>query len=443
MGERLFTRATVVCLVVASMLLGAPAGADAAPAPASPSAPAAATCVSSEGPGIPAPPVSGGVPGFHAQWYGQSGYPTLCPGDRSTATVAYYNSGSAGWVRERLGEVAYLGTWESEPGQDQASPLGGDGTHGSPATGWPRYNRIAMQPAAYVGPGQVAWFQFTIQAPVDPGYYRLYLRPLVEGTTWMEDYGVFWLVTVLNPDGSRPPAPPAVYSGTGFNRINVPTSAGTFTTYLIKERLSQVRVKTVTANTTDCFSACPAKPLAQYVAENGAYAAIHGSYFCPPDYAPCASKVNTYDYAVYNSAIGAWINPRHLANPTNALATFNGNTATFYRRTFSYARGPVTAGISNFPLLLQNGALVDISGDIDANQRLRGARGAIAVDATFVYLAIVSGASVPETALVLQALGARDAMNLDGGGSIAMWIGGSYIVGPGRQLPNAILLMKP
>ena len=196
MGERLFTRATVVCLVVASMLLGAPARADAAPASASPSAPAAATCVSSEGPGIPAPPVSGGVPGFHAQWYGQSGYPTLCPGDRSTATVAYYNSGSAGWVRERLGEVAYLGTWESEPGQDQASPLGGDGTHGSPATGWPRYNRIAMQPAAYVGPGQVAWFQFTIQAPSTPGTYRLFLRPLVEGAQWMEDFGVFWVVTV-------------------------------------------------------------------------------------------------------------------------------------------------------------------------------------------------------------------------------------------------------
>ena len=42
-----------------------------------------------------------------------------------------------------------------------------------------------------------------------------------------------------------------------------------------------------------------------------------------------------------------------------------------------------------------------------------------------------------------QALGARDAMNLDGGGSVAMWFGGGYVAGPGRQLPNAILLMKP
>ncbi|MGH2499805.1 MAG: DUF3048 domain-containing protein, partial [Candidatus Limnocylindria bacterium] len=137
-------------------------------------------------------------------WYGQSGYPTLCPGERSTATVAYYNAGSLGWVAGRMGEVAYLGTWGPEPGQDRASPLGGDGTNGSPPTGWPRYNRIAGQPSEYVGPGQVAWFQFTIQAPTTPGIYMLGLRPLVEGAQWMEDFGVFWLVTVLNPDGSRP-----------------------------------------------------------------------------------------------------------------------------------------------------------------------------------------------------------------------------------------------
>jgi len=437
MGRWVCARAVVFALVIATLLVGAPARHAAA-------ATAAATCAKSEGPGIPAPAgLPAGIPGFHAQWYGQSGYPTLCPGDRSTATVAYYNSGSLGWVSGKLGEVAYLGTWDSEPGQDRASPLGGDGTNGSPATGWPRYNRIAIQPAPYVGPGQVAWFQFTIQAPVTPGFYRLYLRPLVEGATWMEDFGVYWLVTVLNADGSRPPAPPAVYTPTGYSHPDVPTSAGTFSTYLIKERLTDVRVRTVTANTTDCFSACPAKPLAQYVAENGAYAAIHGSYFCPPDYTPCASKVNTYDYAVYNSNLGVWINPRHLANPTNALASFNGSTPTFYRRIFQYTRGSVTAGISNFPLLLQNGAVLDVSADIDANQLLRAARGAIGVDATYVYLAIVSGASVPETGLVLQALGARDAMNLDGGGSIAMWIGGGYVVGPGRQLPNAILLLKP
>jgi len=44
---------------------------------------------------------------------------------------------------------------------------------------------------------------------------------------------------------------------------------------------------------------------------------------------------------------------------------------------------------------------------------------------------------------VLQALGVKDALNLDGGGTAAMWIDGHYTVGPGRLLPNAVLLTKP
>ena len=175
------------------MLISSVTGAGPAPA----ALPSGATCAGSVGPGI-APParVPSGIPGFHASWYGQSGYMSLCAGERATATVAYYNTGSRGWVGGRLGEVAYLGTWNAEPGQDQPSILGGDGARGSPQTGWPRFNRVAVQPAAYVGPGQIAWFQFAVQAPSLPGTYRLGIRPLIEGAQWMEDYGVFWVVTV-------------------------------------------------------------------------------------------------------------------------------------------------------------------------------------------------------------------------------------------------------
>src|SRR4029079_14485200 len=105
----------------------------------------------------------------------------------------------------RMGEVAYLGTWGPEPGQDMASPLGGDGQAGSPDTGWPLYNRIAVQPAQYVGPGQVSWFQFTLQAPTTPGTYRLYLRPLIEGAPWMEDSRVYCVRTAQE---RRPPRLP-------------------------------------------------------------------------------------------------------------------------------------------------------------------------------------------------------------------------------------------
>src|SRR2546428_7085880 len=178
---------------------------------------AAVTCTAGIGPGIPPPATAPAkIPGFHAAWYGQSGYMRLCAGDTASATLAYYNSGSLGWVAGRLGEAAFLGTWDSEPGQDRPSILGGDGQLGSPATGWPRYNRIAVQPAPYVGPGQVAWFQFTVKAPSTAGTDRLYVRPLVEGATWLEDIGVFWQVTVLNPDGPGPKPPPPDPAGMRF-----------------------------------------------------------------------------------------------------------------------------------------------------------------------------------------------------------------------------------
>src|SRR5438067_7847520 len=194
--RRTSMRAVTAVALCASLLFVAGSFGSIAQADQSP-APQAAVCQSSVGPGIPPPAsVASGVPGFHASWYGQSGYMTLCPGDTMTAVVAMYNSGSFGWVKGVLGQVAYLGTWNPIPGQDQPSVLGGDGQLGSPNTGWPRYNRVAIQPADYVGPNQIAWFQFGIRAPQTPGIYDLYIRPVIEGAQWMEDYGIFWRITV-------------------------------------------------------------------------------------------------------------------------------------------------------------------------------------------------------------------------------------------------------
>jgi len=48
-----------------------------------------------------------------------------------------------------------------------------------------------------------AWFihvpGLVVVAPSTPGTYRLAIRPLVEGAQWMEDFGVFWIVTVRAP----------------------------------------------------------------------------------------------------------------------------------------------------------------------------------------------------------------------------------------------------
>lgn len=238
-----------------------------------------------------------------------------------------------------------------------------------------------------------------------------------------------------------------VASALGYQHLTVEIPRGSFGVYLIKERLADVTVKTVTGSTVDCASNCVAKPLADHVTQWGAYAGMNGTYLCPPDYASCAGKVNSFDYTVYHSYLGRWMNPQHL-NSLNGMATFNGKTPKFFRRSYDYSRTaaaapPVTAGISNFPLLLAAGAVVDSEAEQADYQKLRGTKGSIGTDGTHIFLALVTGASVTDSAYVLQALGVKDALNVDGGGTSAMYIGGSYKAGPGRLLPNAILLTKP
>lgn len=238
--------------------------------------------------------------------------------------------------------------------------------------------------------------------------------------------------------------PPTTPAGTkGYSYQNVVTNRGTFGVHLIKLPLSEVSVKTVTANNETCINDCPTKPLAQYAQENGAYAGMNGSYFCPPDYSSCAGKVNSFDFAVYNSSVGRWLNENALGWNKTGLVTFSGGWPTFYERSTDYGGGGVSAGISNYPSLLKGGNIVVNDGNLTSYQKdVKGPRGVVGADGTNIYLAIVTGATVTDAAYAMQALGAQDALNLDGGGSSAMYIGGSYKVGPRRSLPNAVLLMK-
>ena len=122
---------------------------------------------------------------YHSKWAAQSAYPTLRAGQTSAPlTITFTNAGTATWVKGVLGREARLGinlddlTWAS---------LG---------VNWPLQNRVATQTEASVAPGQNAAFTFQVKAPATPGVYSIHLRPVIDGTTWMEDEGVFLIVTV-------------------------------------------------------------------------------------------------------------------------------------------------------------------------------------------------------------------------------------------------------
>ena len=239
------------------------------------------------------------------------------------------------------------------------------------------------------------------------------------------------------------PKPEPAAAGEGYTYITVSNERGKFGVHLIKVPLSSVRVKTVSANEETCKDNCPTKSLADYVSENNGYAGINGSYFCPPDYASCDGKVNSYDFALYNSNKGKWMSKDALGWEDTGLVTFNGSSASFYKESTEYGGGSVTAGISNYPSLVRDSEVIVNSGDLTSYQKdIKGLRGAIGFGGSNLYLAIINNATVIDAAYVMRDLGVKYALNLDGGGSSAMYINGKYMVGPGRSLPNAVVITK-
>ncbi len=237
-----------------------------------------------------------------------------------------------------------------------------------------------------------------------------------------------------------PPPPPPPSSG--YTYITVQTEKGSHGVYLIKVALSGVRVKTVAASSGDCSDNCPTKPLHEYVSENGGFAGMNGAYFCPPDYSSCGGKVNSFDYALYHSSRGKWINKDALSWNKTGLFTFRGSSFKFYKKSNEYGGDSVDAGVSNYPSLLKNGEVVVKDGDLTSYQKIKGTRGALGMGNENLYLAIITSATVEEAAYAMRALGAKHALNLDGGGSSAMYIDGRYVVGPGRSLPSALVLTR-
>lgn len=247
----------------------------------------------------------------------------------------------------------------------------------------------------------------------------------------------------LPPPPTPPSADPASAPSGGYSYQSVSNERGTFGVYLIKENLSSVRVITAAASSDDCKDNCPVKSLEQHVKDNGGFAGINGTYFCPPDYGECSGKINSFDFALYKSSSGKWLNKNALGWSDTGLMTFKGSDADFYRKSTDYGGGSVTAGISNYPSLLRDREIVVDPGKLTSYQRdVKGARGAIGVGDQNLYLAIITNATVVDAAYVMRDLGAKHALNLDGGGSSALYANGGYVIGPGRNLPNAVVLVK-
>ncbi len=226
----------------------------------------------------------------------------------------------------------------------------------------------------------------------------------------------------------------------GFQQQRVETSAGPVVVSLIAGDLGSTRVIVDTASGSDCKNDCPVLSLGDYVARNGAYAGINGSYFCPASYPSCSNKKNSYDLLVMNKN-KTYFNSDNNVYSNNPAVIFHGGSVSFMGAASGWGRDTgIDSMLSNYPLLLSGGE-VRFGGDGDPKKGSRGNRSFVANKGNTVYIGVVHGATVAEVAIVLKTLGMDNALNLDSGGSTALWASG-YKVGPGRAIPNAILFVR-
>lgn len=226
----------------------------------------------------------------------------------------------------------------------------------------------------------------------------------------------------------------------GFGRQKVTVGQNSYLVDIVAADLNSTKVIVDTASDSTCTNDCPVLPLATYVSRSGAYAGINGTYFCPETYPDCAGKKNTFDVLVMNKN-KVYFNSDNNVYSSVPAAVFSGSSARFIRETKDWGRDTgVDSVIANRPLLVLDGNAM-FSGTGEPKEGAKGNRGFLGSTGSTAYIGIVHGATVAEAATVLKEMGVKNAINLDSGGSTALWSGG-YKAGPGRNIPNAVLFVK-
>ncbi|MBI3115380.1 MAG: phosphodiester glycosidase family protein [Candidatus Kerfeldbacteria bacterium] len=241
-----------------------------------------------------------------------------------------------------------------------------------------------------------------------------------------------------------------------YVETTVSTSQGSFVTKVLTADLSLPGMVIVTLGGNDdtCLDDCLTQSVGAFAAryKNG-IAALNGTYFCPATASSCANQSDSYFSPLYHSGVRTMVNQEEVATSAYAMLVWDTAGRPYYFHPASQFGSPeqfeaahgvtIQAAIANWPALIEGG--VDVSRDqlLDSGQKsTKTTRVAVGVKGTTVYFFVVSSATVSDLAAVVATYGVDYAINLDGGSSSALWQYGSYRVGPGRPVPNAIVVRQ-
>ncbi|HRN70052.1 MAG TPA: phosphodiester glycosidase family protein [Candidatus Woesebacteria bacterium] len=232
-----------------------------------------------------------------------------------------------------------------------------------------------------------------------------------------------------------------VAPSSGYSRQYVKNEYGTYMVDIIAADLNSTRIIVDTASDGTCGNDCPVSSLADYASRSGAFAGINGPYFCPAEYPACADKKNSFDTLLMNKN-KTYFNSDNNVYSTVPAVIFSGNSARYVGQSLDWGRDTAPDSvIASQPMLLSGGNVV-YGGDDEIKRAGKGSRSFIGSSGSTVYIGVVYNANVAEVAQVLKTMGLQNALNLDSGGSTALWSGGRYIAGPGRNTPFGILFVN-
>lgn len=284
----------------------------------------------------------------------------------------------------------------------------------------------------------------------------------------------------------------------------VVTSRGTFTVSVVRANLNNPQIRLMTDNLAPgygtcscscnpeslcnaayhalCPTTCSVQSFATFVRRRSALAAINGTYFHTPPY--FTTEINKSDLAVMNSfqtkqeitrnpfdpasklehpvvidtANHVYTNlPNISCQPVYKNIGLNGQGEEITFGVFtdcvrSAAKSAIQAqgGTGSIQALMSTDAFLVLNGrnviqqyPLDTKQKTsRTTRDFFGIRGRTIYFVVVRGATMYDAAAVATAMKFDMAANLDGGASSALYANGKYLVSPGRNIPNALLLTR-